>query len=237
MSGVIRSAPLQLRVAGAVFAAALTVTPSSVCAATMLPNGTYFYEITENGKAEATSKIVVTRTPAGILVSEHAEPMEAAEVTRRTFDGAPFAARTFADEVDGHAYTTVAIDGNTAVLERGGKKTTLTAPPDAPFAVFDMFAASLFQLPALLHAAPANRLTLANLFFGSPTVALAAEPGAAARPKRVPATDVSTQVALDGKPGALWYDPASYVLDEFDMPAERISFILTSRNDVVTSLP
>lgn len=203
----------------------------------MLPNGTYFYEIAENGEAEATSKIVVTRTPAGILVSEHAEPMEATEITRRTFDGAPFAARAFADEVDGRSYTTVAIDGNAAVLERDGKKTTLSAPADAPFAVFDAFAASFFQLPALLHASPANRLTLANLFFGSATVALTGAPGTATRPKRVPATDVSTQVSIDGKPGALWYDPASYVLDEFDMPAARMSFVLTSRTDVVTSLP
>ena len=100
-----------------------------------------------------------------------------------------------------------------------------------------MFVASFFQLPALLHAAPANRLTLANLFFGSPTVTLTAAPGTAARPKRVPAADVSTQVGLDGKPGTLWYDPVNYVLDEFDMPAARMSFVLTSRNGAVTPLP
>jgi hypothetical protein len=229
--------PLQIRVAGALFIGALAIAPASVCAATILPNGTYFYEIAENGTTETTSKIVVARTPAGILVSEHAVPMEAAEVTRRTFDGATFAARTFTDEVDGHAYTTVTIAGNAAVLERSGSKTTLAAPADAPFAVFDAFAASFFQLPALLRASPANRLTLANLFFGSATVALTAVRGTAIRPKRVPASDVCTQVTLDGKPGALWYDPVSYVLDEFDMPAARMSFVLTSRTDVVTSLP
>lgn len=236
MSGVIRSKRRQLRVGAALFAAALAVVPPNLSAATMVPNGTYRYEIAEGGKAEATSTIV-TRTPSEIVILEHASPMEAAEITRRTFDGTTFAARTFSNEVDGRAYTTIAIEGSGATVERGGRKTTLTAPAGAPFAVFDAFVAGIFQLPPLLHAAPAGRLTIANLFFGAPVVTLQGEPAIAPRPARVPASDVSIAVAVDGKPAALWYDPVSYVLDEFDAPSARFSFVLTSRSDAVTSLP
>lgn len=166
MSGVIRSAPLQLRVAPALFAA-LAVAPSCAGAATILPNGTYVYETAENGKGEATSTVVVTRTPGEIVVTEHSSPMEAGEITRRSYDAATLAAHTFDNAVDGHAYTTVNVDGTTAMLVQGGRKTTLT------------------------HE----------------------------------------------KPATLWYDPVSYVLDEFDVPAQRISFVLAKRSDAVTSLP
>ena len=35
----------------------------------------------------------------------------------------------------------------------------------------------------------------------------------------------------------MWYDPASYVLDEFDAAAQRISFVLAKHGNAVTSLP
>ncbi|MGB8520972.1 MAG: hypothetical protein WCD38_12500, partial [Candidatus Tumulicola sp.] len=141
--------------------------------------GTYVYEIAENGKGEATSTVVVTRTPGEIVVTEHSSPMEAGEITRRSYDAATLAALTFDNAVGGHAYTTVNVDGTTAVLVQGGRKTTLTAP----------------------------------------------------------AGDARIQVRLDEKPATLWYDPVSYVLDEFDVPAQRMSFVLAKRSDAVTSLP
>ena len=236
MSGVIRSAPLQLRVAAALFAA-LAVAPSCAGAATILPNGTYVYEIAENGKGEATSTIVVARTPGEIVVTEHSSPMEAGEITRRSYDAATLAAHTFDNAVDGHAYTTVNVDGTTAVLVQGGRKSTLTAPAGAPFAVFDANVSSVFQLPAMLHALPAHRLTLANLSLRTSTMELSAVPATAPPPARVPAGDAGIEVRLDEKPATLWYDPVSYVLDEFDVPAQRMSFVLAKRSDAVTSLP
>lgn len=237
MSGVIRSKRPQLRVVATLFAAGAAVAACRADAATIVPNGTYTYEIAERGKAEATSTIVVTRTPSEIVVTEHSSPMEAAEITRRTFDAATFVARTYANEVSGHAYTTVTIDGNTGVLEQGGRKTTFSAPADAPLAVFDANVASAFQLPALLHAVPSHRATLISLFFGTSTIVLTAAPSTAARPPRVPAADVATDVSVDGKPATLWYDPVSYVLDEFDIPAVGFAFVLTSRSDATAPLP
>ena len=236
MSGVIRSVPLQLRVAGTLFAL-LAIAPAHAGASTILPNGTYVYDIAEDGKTEATSTIVVTRTPDEIVVTEHASPMEAGEITRRIYDGASFAARAFANEVDGRTYATVTVNGRSAAIDQGGRKSTLTAPAGAPFAVFDANVSSVFQLPAMLHAQPNNRLTLANLFFGISTMAVTAAPATVPRPARVPAGDVGTQIALDGKPAALWYDPVSYVLDEFDTPSARIAFVLTKRSDAITPLP
>ncbi len=238
MAGTIRTKLPQLRVARGFLAAALLVTCEPAGAANaILPNGTYQYAIIDSGQAASTSRIVVTRSASKIVISEHSEPMEPAEVTRRTLDAATFAALSFADEVDGRTFTTVTVNGAKAVVKLDGRQTTLSAAPGAPFAVVDANAASFFQLPAVLHGASTSRLTLANLFLGYSAMPLSASSSTTPRPAGVPARDVARDVTVDGKRGTLWFDPQSYVLDRFDLPSQRLAFVLKSYVDVVESLP
>lgn len=238
MGGTIRNKLPQLRVAGGFLAAALLIACKPASAANViLPGGTYEYAVIDSGRAASKSRIVVTRSSGKIVVGEHAEPMEATEVTRRTYDAANFAALSFADEVDGRTFTTVQITGNKAVVAQRERNTTLVASPGAPFAVFDAYAASFFQLPAMLHGVTTARLTLASLFLQYDATLLTASAAAAPRPPGVPARDASIAVTIDGKPGTLWYDPHTFVLDRFDLPSRRFSFVLKSYVDVVESLP
>ncbi len=238
MAGNIRTKLPQLRVAGGFLAAALLATYKPATAANaILPTGTYEYTVIDSGQTASKSRIVVTRGAGKIVIDEHAEPMEATEVTRRTYDATTLAALSFADDIGGRAFTTVRITGDKAVIEQSEKKTTLVASPGAPFAVFDAYAASFFQLPTMLRDDTTARLTLANLFLQYDAVPLAASAATAPRPSGVPPRDDSIAVTLDGKLGTLWYDPHSYVLDRFDLPSRHLSFVLKSYVDVVESLP
>jgi hypothetical protein len=59
--------------------------------------------------------------------------------------------------------------------------------------------------------------------------ALKAEPlitsaGSATRPAGVAKTDANMAVIVEGTTGALWYNPETFVLDEFDLATLRISY-------------
>lgn len=234
----IRSKRPQLRVGLPLVALTAAVLPAYAArAATELPNGTYVYAIAENGKNEATSTIVVTRSGNEVIVSEHASPMEAEQIVRRVYDATTFATRTYARMVGNRTFAAVQIAGNTASVTDGDKKSTFAATPDAPFAVFDAWIASFAQLPVVLHHVPAQRVTLVNLFLGSPTSVIAALPSTSARPAQVPAADVATDLRMDGRSVTMWYDPQTFVLDAFELPQTHFSFTLTSRSDNIETLP
>jgi hypothetical protein len=237
MAHNIRSKHPQLRVAGSVLAVMLLATSQPAAAPIPLPDGTYVYTIVDSGSVASSSKIVVSRNGGKIVIAEHALPMEAGQVTRRILSAGTFATLSFTDDVDGKRISTLDVAGNNAVLAQYGRKTTLTAPAGTPFVVFDLNAASFFQLPAVLHFSATNHLALIELFTENSTTPLSASPSTAARPAGVPARDLAMDATVDAATGTLWYDPETYVLDEFDLPSQRIAFVRKSYVDVVESLP
>lgn len=192
--------------------------------ATPLPDGIYRYAVIDSGQPSATSAIRVSRSAGDLVIEEHASPMEENESSRRTLDPSTFALRSYTDASDGKPYFTLTIDGNTATaLRQGAPATKISALPRAPFILFDYFIGAFFHLPATLHGVATSALSLVVLG-GDSVVPLIVTAGSAKRPAGVPPIDASATVILDGATVTLWYDPATFVLDECDLPAARIVY-------------
>jgi hypothetical protein len=195
-----------------------------------LPDGIYKYAIIDSGRSSGTSTIRVSRSNGQIVIEEHSSPMEETESSRRSLDPATFVTRSYSVDSDGKRFVTLTLDGGTATLQqpdnsvKGTKTTTISAPSSATFiGVFDLNVASFFALPAALHAAH-TPVAIANFAFDFTAVLLNAGPSATAPPDGVPANDVGIAMTDDKGTGTLWYDPASFVLDEFNLPTARIVF-------------
>jgi hypothetical protein len=189
-----------------------------------LPDGIYQYTVIDSGQPSATSAVRVSRSGGNLVIEEHASPMEENESSRRTLDPSTFALRSYTDASDGKPYFTLTVNGNTATaLREGAPPTAISALPRAPFIVFDYFIGAFFHLPATLHGAPTSALSLVVLG-GDTAELLIVSAASGKRPAGVPAIDASTAVILDGATVTLWYDPATFVLDECDLPAARIVY-------------
>ncbi len=156
--------------------------------------------------------------------------MEETESSRRSLDPATFVTRSYSVESDGKRFVTLTLDGGTATLQqpdnsvKGIKTTAISAPSNATFiGVVDLNVASFFALPAALHAAR-TPVAIANFAFTFNAAPLNAGRSAAAPPEGVPANDVGIAMTDENGTGTLWYDPRSFVLDEFNLPTARIVF-------------
>jgi len=226
MARVIRKGSPQLRVLALAVAAAAfpSIAGAAPTASAPLPNGKYTYAIIDSGKRSGTSTIVVTRSDGALLIEEHASPMESTGVTRRTLDPSTFATRSYAEYTEGQPRLTVTIVGNTASMRNQTPTERIVAPPDSPFVVWDGYVALFFQLPATLHASKTPHLTVATVLFEFKADPLRASIGAARRPQNVPLRDAGITVMIGKDKGTLWYDPQTFALDEFDLPAHRFAF-------------
>jgi hypothetical protein len=222
-----------IRFLGAIGVALCVCSTGAACqsAPAPLPDGTYTYAISERGKPEGTSTIRVSRSNGEILIDEHASPMEEKETTRRALDPT-FVTRTFSIDNDGRRYATLTLDGETATLElrdlESGATTStkkISAPPSAPFVgVFDLNVGLFFHLPATQHFMRASRATIAVYAFDFKSYPLAISTATAPRPPGIAASDASIAVTSDDAVGTLWYDPQTFVLDEFDLPSNGFTF-------------
>jgi len=195
-----------------------------------LPDGMYKYAIVDSGKPSGTSTIRVSRSNGQIVIEEHSSPMEATESSQRNLDPVTFVTRSFLVNSDGKRFVTLTLDGGTASLQqpdnsvKGTKTTTISAPAGATFiGVFDLNVASFFALAAALHAAHPP-VAMANFAFEFNAAPVNARPSTAAPPEGVPSTDVGIAMTEDNGTGTIWYDPQTFVLDEFSLPAARIVF-------------
>lgn len=206
------------------FLGSLPLTGTAQTPAAPLPDGIYRYVILDSGKPSGVSAIRVSRSGGDLVIEEHASPMEETEQSRRALDPLTFATRSYADESSGKPVFTLTIDGKTATLAQGTSLTKVSALPGAPFVVFDYYVGLFFHLPATLHAAKRSTFSLVTVGSALKAEPLVASVSNATRPVGVPRTDASMAVTIEGATGTLWYDPHTFVLDEFDLPTLRITF-------------
>jgi hypothetical protein len=204
-------------------AAVMLLTGAGRSEAKPLPDGLYHYVVIDSGKPAGTSTIHVSRSNDAIVIEERASPMEEGESSRRELDPATFAVRSYRDGSAQLPFVTLTIDGESATLRRGTSTATLQALPGAPFVVFDYYVGSFFGLAAVLHAAQPSTMSFLDVA-GGKVEPMAVSPSIAERPDGIPATDASTAVTIEEKIATLWYDPQTFVLDEMDAPAARISY-------------
>lgn len=188
-----------------------------------LPDGTYRYEVFDSGKASGTSVLRVSRSGGDLVIEEHASPMEENEFSRRTLDPTTFALRSYSDISDGNQVAALAIHGDAATLTQDTATTQFSARPNAPFVVFDFAVGLFFHLPATEHGAGTPSFTVLAVG-GEKAAPMSVSASSAKRPAAVAPTDASLDLTLGHEHITLWYEPQTFLLDECDLQAERISF-------------
>jgi len=204
----------------------------SACAqapTTILPNGIYTYAIIERGQQVSTSTLVVNRAHGELSVDEHAAPMEPSETAVRVLDPSTSQLRSYVAGVPAHQVAAVTVSGATARVRYGTSTIRVSAVPGAPFVLADVFVGLWFQLPAMLRVTKAQRLTSITLGFAAPHQALlTVSPGTSRKPQRASKDDIAITVTAEGASSTLWYDPKTFVMDEFDTPGAEIVFARTA---------
>lgn len=205
-----------------VLSIAASATPPALAA------GTYTYRSTVGGAAVGTSTIVVKR---------NADVTEVDETTSGTIQGvAASATATMALSGDlspasyrasyqgggQSASTSVTVNGATAAMNgTTGAKTISLAPNTTHFVIVDgAMLAGFFALPAQMQAWSASSVTALAPVYGQ-SVPLPIDAAKPARPHSVPAADAAVNVGGQ-VPFTVWYDPATYVADEIDVPSQQI---------------
>lgn len=190
------------------------------------PDGTYAYRMQVGGKDVGVSTVVVSRERGTILVSESAAMSGLTLVSHRTIDAATFLTTAYSVDARGQ-HAVVRFDGNAATVEQAGTTATATAAPGAPFVVNDNMAAGFAMIPAALQATGAQGLTLAcvcGAFEAVPVAIVSHTPGTLA-------------ISMQGVEATLHYDPATAVLQRFDVPSQGFSIVLHSYDAAVAALP
>ena len=223
------------------------LTVSRASEPSLLPSGTYTYVLCDGGcwNDSATSTFVVSRSKGTVLIEEHDSPMLPNEMTRRILASATFVTQSFTAYSDDKPEYVVSIDGNAATLRRAAEKQTtgVTARPGAPFVVADLFGVgAFFQLPATLRATGATHVTLASIGSEFKAEELSVSGTTAPRPANVPQPDAGITLTTpaktgDARTGTLWYDPQTRILDEFDLPGDRLVMRRISDRSTIDTLP
>lgn len=202
---------------------AIAVAPPN---ATILPDGTYRYELSVDGRSIGESTIVVRRERFFIVVGESASVAGIALVTERKIDEQTFATLGYtADTGTKHVVVTVA--GNTATLRQGSKSATISAAPDAPLVISDNLIAGMALVPATLAATGAKNLTLASVVGGFIAVPVGVT--------RTAVGDVT--LGMSGETATLSYDPQKLVLNRIVVPSDHTLVVLASYDAHVAALP
>lgn len=195
-------------------------------------DGVYTYTISIAGANTGKTAITLTHTPAGLQLAESASG---------AFGGSDFAA-TSTMELDGtlapSSYTAVySPSGRTvrAALAFAGATANETSDNGSPsfklgagtkhFVVLDgTLFSGFFILPAQFAAWSALPVTAVAPMLGRGSAIAADATLKADRPKTIPAGDVALSVS-DPIELTLWYDPATFIVDELDVPQQSLSYV------------
>lgn len=190
-----------------------------------LPSGVYRYAVRADAKTTATSTVTIARGTS-LEVTEAAALQGESVNTSRALDPVTFATRSWSG-INGDGTTdTVTVTMQGAQYRHARSVTSLDAPARAPAAVFDFFVAEFVTLPAMLAATGATSYAEYCVCIGGfQRKLVSVVPASAPRPPGVPPQDRSVALSADGKTVTLWYDPQTFVLQELDLPQERLSYV------------
>lgn len=194
-------------------------------------DGTYNYVVTVGGAAAGKTAVTISHTPSGVQLVESAS----ADYQGSTFAGT---ATMMLDSIlapSGYAavysppgrtiHAGVNFNGSSAseTSDNGGVKIDL-GRDSKHFVILDgtMFS-GYFILPSQLRVWGNTPVTAVVPMFGSSTGIAADAALKPDRPKSVPAGDAVLSVS-DPVAFTLWYDPATLVVDELDVPAQSATF-------------
>ncbi|HTA38661.1 MAG TPA: hypothetical protein VK760_06275 [Candidatus Acidoferrales bacterium] len=192
-----------------------------------IPSGTYTYSAAVAGKAVGTSTLTVKAGPP-IEIDEQAIGGSGAQASsaKATLmlgpDLAPISYTGNYNTAGAPNSVSATLTPTTATV---GQQTYPLTGNAKHFVVAELgLTAGLFVLPAQMQAwNNATALVVAPAMVGmAGTIAIAPDNSlAGARPAAVPAQDLA--LAIGGQfPFTIWYDPATYVPDEIDVPSQNV---------------
>jgi uncharacterized protein len=233
---------------GLVFAAALAtafaIAPNADAATPPRPpDGTYVYQTTVSGIVLINDDVVITAQGTTIAVHDASTlpvrgitvlttaSFNAATLTQNAYsaDAAMAAGKQHTDATFAPGSITLSVSGQTPV--------TLKALPSAPLEILgDNLGDSLVLIVAELHALRAQQFTLAVTEGGVTLPAHIDWNASAPRPAGVPATDAAATLTAGPVEETLWYDPATFTVDDAVVPSQNVEIKLVSRRlGVVTA--
>jgi uncharacterized protein len=205
-------------------------------AVALLPSGTYRYDTTIGGHSVGGSTIVIRRAGGTLDIGESATLMGQSLISERKIKAASFATLSYHADAGGKHYV-LTIAGNDATLTGGEQPVKIAAAAGAPLLVSDNMAAGFALMPATLAMTGAKTLTLACLCGAFVAVPVDVTGHPAPAPASVPPGDAGLTVTVEGQTATLWFNPQTYVLDRFELPAQGLTIALRSYDAAVTALP
>jgi dienelactone hydrolase len=213
------------------------------------PDATYTYTITLAGAPMGTSTVAIgTAADGTITIGEHAAFAFPKFTATSTLHVDPATLHETGYSADftlpsGPQHTDVAIaPGSMAVTidHAAQPAATIPADPSAPVELIgDNLVAGTVLIPALIDATDLRTFTFATLSGGRALVAKVGLDGDAVRPDGVPATDKLVSVDVASLRLDFWYDPATFVVHQLAIPAQKAAFVLTATtpNGAPTPMP
>jgi len=195
-------------------------------------DGSYTYAVSVGGSPAGKTTVTVAHTGAGIQL---------AETAAANYNGSDFAGtatlsldNALAPAQYGAVYSPPGRTIHTALVfkannatesgDNGGTTFSLSAGTKH-FAVLDgTLFTGFFILPSQLRAWNTQTFTAVSPMFGYGGAMAADAALKADRPKNVPAADLRLSVS-DPIAFTIWYDPATLVVDEVDVPQQGASFV------------
>ncbi|HVA26547.1 MAG TPA: hypothetical protein VNF68_00070 [Candidatus Baltobacteraceae bacterium] len=194
-----------------------------------LASGNYTYNATMNGANVGTSQITVKSSGSGIEIDEQMKGsfQGSASTGNATYNlAADLSPQKYAASgtIGGDTVNDAAvITGNAATVStgQGGSQSFTLSPPATRFVVVDLGAfAGFMPLAAQMNAWNDPKATVLVPMYG---IALSIEiaGNTATRPAAVPASDLAMSFGGNA-PFTIWYDPATYIPDEIDIPSQSV---------------
>lgn len=195
-------------------------------------DGVYTYTVTVAGESTGKTAITLTHTAGGVQLAESANASlggsDFSATSNLSLDGtlAPTSYSAVYNPPGRTVHAALAFNGDTAneTADNGAQNFTLGAGTKH-FVVLDgTLFSGFFILPAQLQAWSKPPVTAVSPMFGRGGAIAVDTALKADRPKGVPAGDVAISVS-DPLQFTLWYDPATLIVDELDVPQQSASYV------------
>jgi len=196
------------------------------------PAATYRYDAAIDRKPVGGSTLTLTTTPRGLKLAEssisHLPTGDTRTQAMMLLDASlvPTSYTSSYKVQDDTMKATVVFDARTAVVTAGGDPRTFQLGGSSKhFVVLDIATASGFlMLPSQMHAWRDADTTALVPALGSVLFLSILHDVQSQRPAGVPPADVSISFAGEA-PFVEWYDPATLVVDEIDVPGQKLQIV------------
>jgi alpha-beta hydrolase superfamily lysophospholipase len=199
------------------------------------PDGTYSYSLVAGGATLGTFTDVIDGTASGtVAVTESASvPVQQIAIRSmvrydaRTLHETSYSADVTLPAGKQHTELTVTPAGMHVVATPGGMADIAPVAGTQLELSADNFAGSFVLIPAIVHATGVTSFTLAALAGARAIAAHVVADPAPARPAAAAAGDANLAIEAAGIREIFWYDPATFVVHDIDIPVQHVEFQLT----------